>query len=71
MAMSDDFGLLNPIVSPFLERVVREERLGGDQPRKQRLLKPRTAKKYPDSTPPEDTQQTDDSTSSQHIDLRI
>jgi hypothetical protein len=69
--MSDGFGLLNPIVSTFLERVVREERLGGDQPRKQRPPKPRTAQKEPDSTPSEDTQQTDDSTSSQHIDLRI
>jgi hypothetical protein len=69
--MTDDFGLLNLVVSPFLERVAREERLGGDQPRKPKLQKPRIAKKDPDGTPSEDTQQTDDSTSSQHIDLRI
>jgi hypothetical protein len=69
--MSDDFGLLNLVVSPFLERVTREERLGKDQPRKPRLLKTKTTSKDPDSTPSEDIQQTDDSTSSQHIDLRI
>ena len=69
--MSEDFGLLNVVISPFLERVAREERLAGDHPRKPKLLKPRTAPKEPDSTPSEDTQQTDDSASSKHIDLRI
>lgn len=69
--MSDDFGLVNPVVSPFLEKIVREERLIGDQPRKPRTLKPKLAKKDQDSEPSDDTQQTDDSTSSQHIDLRI
>jgi hypothetical protein len=69
--MSEDFGLTNIVVSPFFERVTREERLAGDQPRKPKLLKPKTAKKEPDSPPPEDTQQTDDLASSQHIDLRI
>ena len=69
--MSEDFGLLNIVVSPFLERVAREERLGGDQSRRQKLMKPKTAKKEPDSPPSDDTQQTDDLASSQHIDLRI
>ena len=69
--MSDDFGLLNLVVSPFLERVGREERLNGDQPRKPKLPRNKAAKKDTDSTPSEDTQKTDDSTSSQHIDLRI
>jgi hypothetical protein len=70
--MSEDFGLLNLVVSPFLERVTREERLAGDQPRKPKILKPKTARKDPDSAPSEeDTQPTDDSASSQHIDLRI
>jgi hypothetical protein len=69
--MSDDFGLLNIVGSPFLERITREERLGGDHPHKPKLLKTRTAKKGPDSDPSEDAQKTDDSTSSQHIDLRI
>jgi len=69
--MSDDFGLVNLVVSPFLERVAREERLNGDQPRKARNLKSKSAKKDPDSTPSEGVQKTDDSTSSLHIDLRI
>jgi hypothetical protein len=69
--MSDDFGLLNLVVSPFLERVTREERLTGDQPRKPRTLKPKQAKKEPDSTPSEGSQQADESMSPQHIDLRI
>jgi hypothetical protein len=69
--MSDDFGLLNLVVSPFLERIGREERLGGDQPRKPRNLKSRPGNKDADSAVPETTQKTDDSISSQHIDLRI
>ena len=69
--MSDDLGLVNLVASPFLERVAREERLNGHQPRRERLLRNRAAKKDPDSVPSEDEQQTDDSTSSQHIDLRI
>jgi hypothetical protein len=71
MAMSDDFGLLNLVVSPFLERIGREERLGGDQPRKPKTLKSKPAEKDADSSSPETTQKTDDSISSQHIDLRI
>jgi hypothetical protein len=71
MAMSDDFGLFNIVVSPFLERVAREERMNGNQPRKPKLLKANAAKKDPDSVPSEGAQKTDDSTSSQHIDLRI
>jgi hypothetical protein len=69
--MSDDFGLLNLVGSPFLERIVREERLGGDQPHKPRNLKPKVAKKSEDSTPPDEAQKDDDSMSSTHIDLRI
>lgn len=69
--MSDDFGLLNLVVSPFLERIGREERLSGDQPRKPKNQKSKPAKKDPDSTPSDGAQKTDDSLSSQHIDLRI
>jgi hypothetical protein len=68
--MSDDLGLLNLIGSPFLERIGREERLG-DQPRKPKNLKARTAKKDQDSETPEGDQNEDDSKSSNHIDLRI
>jgi len=71
--MPDDFGLLNPVLSPILERVVREERLGRDLPRKQRERK--------SERPREDEPQTGDTTdlpeakdtsmSSTHIDLRV
>jgi hypothetical protein len=69
--MSDDFGLLNVVVSPFLERVAREEPLGSDQPRKQRNIKSKSALKTEDSTPPDSQEETDGSMSSNHIDLRI
>jgi hypothetical protein len=69
--MSDDFGLLNLASSPFLERIVREDRLNGDQPRRTRYQKPKSARKDPESPPSEDDPKTDDSTSSLHIDLRI
>jgi hypothetical protein len=69
--MSDDFGLLNIVGSPFLERVVREERLGGDQPNRPRIVKPKAAKKDPNLAPNDETQKDDDSMSSTHIDLRI
>lgn len=74
--MSDDFGLLNLVVSPYLERVGREERLSGDQPRRPKNPKSKPApkdtdQKDTDSTSPDTTQKTDDSISSQHIDLRI
>jgi hypothetical protein len=70
--MSDDFGPIIPVVSPFLERIAREERLSGEAPpRKQRYSKPKAAKKDSDSTPSDDTKKTDDSKSLPHIDLRI
>jgi hypothetical protein len=70
--MSDDFGLLNLVVSPFLERIGREERLGGEQPRKQRTVKPKPEKKEDvDGNSSDSSQKTDDSISSMHIDLRI
>jgi hypothetical protein len=68
--MSDDFGLLNLVVSPFLEKIGREERLG-DQPRKPKNPRSGMAKKDQDSAPPEGDQNEDDSISSNHIDLRI
>jgi hypothetical protein len=69
-AMSDDFGLLNLVVSPFLERIGREERLG-DQLRKPKNLKSKPDQNKQDNAPPEGDQNDDDSMSSQHIDLRI
>ncbi len=68
--MSDDFGLVNLVVTPFLE-IVREERLGEDQPRKQRYMRGRQAPKTEDSAPPDETEGVEGSMSSNHIDLRI
>jgi hypothetical protein len=71
MAMSDDFGLSNLVVSPILERVAQEERLHGDQPRKQKALRSKLAKRPEDSVPPDETEGANDSMSSNLIDLRI
>jgi len=68
--MSDDFGLVNLVATPFLE-IVRDERLGDDRPRKQRYIRGRQAQKTEDSTPPDETEGVEDSMSSNHIDLRI
>ncbi|MDM7996861.1 MAG: hypothetical protein QUT30_14420 [Acidobacteriota bacterium] len=68
--MSDDFGLVNLVATPFLE-IVREERLGDDRPRKQRYIRGRQTPKTEDSTPLDETEGVDDSMSSNHIDLRI
>jgi len=69
--MSNDFGPLNLVVSPFLERIAREERIGREQPRNARNLKPKPAKKDEASTPPDGAENSEESVSSQHIDLRI
>jgi hypothetical protein len=68
--MSDDFGLVNLVVSPYLERAGREEQLK-DQPRKQRNIKSILARKTEESAPPDESEETEDSMSSNHIDLRI
>ncbi len=69
--MSDDFGAIIPGVSPLLERIGKEERLSGDHPRGARYLKSKKAQKDCDGTPSDDTEKTDDSISSLHVDLRI
>jgi hypothetical protein len=69
--MSDDFGHMNLISEPFLERIEREERLSGDQQRRHRYFRPKPIKKEHPNTPSDGIDKTDDSTSSQHIDLRI
>ena len=69
--MSNDFGLLNVVVSPFLERITREERLGKEQPRNPKLLKPKPAPKDEDGKPAEEAENPEESMSSQHVDLRI
>ena len=71
--MSDDFGLLNLVVSPILERVAQEDRLQGDQQRKQRafLKSAKKPEKPEDSVPSEAAEGADESMSSNLIDLRI
>ena len=66
--MPDEFGLVNPVLSPILERVVREERLGRDLPRKQRERKAGRSREDED---PDGSEQDDGSMSSTHIDLRV
>ncbi len=69
--MPDDFGLLNLAVSPFLERVSREERVGGDHPQKPRNLKPKPARKDDSGKPLEEPGNSEESISPEHIDLRV
>ncbi len=69
--MSDDFGLGNLVVSPFLERVAGEERLGDERPRRQRYVRVRVTNKTEDSPSLDESEGADDSMSSNHIDLRI
>ena len=69
--MSNDVGLINLVIPPVLNRIGRDERLDGDQPQNQKNRKWKHAKKDADSSPPNETQEADDSISPQHIDLRI
>jgi hypothetical protein len=70
-AMSNDFGLINLVNSPVLNRIDRKERLDGDQPQDPKNRKWKHAKKDADSSPPDETKEADDSISPQRIDLRI
>ena len=69
--MSNDVGLINPVTPPFLERIEREEPINRDQPRKQKDLRSKPGKKEADRPGPADVEQSHDSISSKHIDLRI
>jgi hypothetical protein len=69
--MPDGFGLLNLAVSPFLERVSREERVGGDHPQKPRNPKPAPVRKNDSSNPLEESGNSEESVSPEHIDLRV
>ena len=69
--MSDDFGLLNLDVSPFLERVNREQRVGGDHPQKPRNVKSKPTRKDDPGKPPEEAGNSEESISPEHIDLRV
>jgi hypothetical protein len=69
--MSDDFGLLNLVETPFLERISREERMSEELPKKPRSLKTGQAKKKSVNDEPDDSQNDENSTTSRLIDLRI
>ena len=70
--MSDDFGLVNPVTPPLLERIEREEPLKRDQPRKHKDLRSKPGRKNTETVSPTDgNEQVNDSISSNHIDLRI
>ncbi|MBN2319512.1 MAG: hypothetical protein JXR49_10570 [Acidobacteria bacterium] len=69
--MSDDFGLLNLVETPFLERISREERMSEELPKKPRNQKTGQAKKKSVNDEPEESQDDENSTTSRLIDLRI
>ena len=69
--MSDDFGLLNLVETPFLERISREERMSEELPKKPRNQKTGQAKKKTVNNEPDESQMDDHSTTSRLIDLRI
>jgi hypothetical protein len=69
--MSDSLGLVNPVLSPILDRVARDERFERDHPRKQHDEKSERGREdhKPAAAPPEQSEETT-SMSSTHIDLR-
>ncbi len=66
--MSGGLEIVNPLSSPFLERVTKEERVSRDHPRRPRDGKPARAREGPVDEEPEEPGATMSST---HIDLRI
>ena len=69
--MSDDFGLLNLVETPFLERISREERMSEELPKKTRNQKTGQAKKKSENNEPDESQMDENSTTSRLINLRI
>ena len=69
--MSDDFGLVNLVETPFLERISREERMSDELPKKNRNQKTGQAKKKSENNKPDASQNDENSTTSRLIDLRI
>ena len=71
--MHDGFGLVNPVTATHLERIVRDERLGRDHPRRNSDERPKPANSAAgrNDEPPEPTSDLDSAASETHIDLRI
>ncbi len=69
--MADGLGLVNPVLSPILDRVVRDERFERDHPRRQHDEKSERSREVPNPTAtPPDKSEEPASMSSTHIDLR-
>jgi len=71
--MPDGFGLIHPVLPPILERVAREEYLGRDHPPKKRDERQQKARdnNSASSVITDDAEESKNSMSSTHIDLRI
>jgi hypothetical protein len=69
--MSTGFEIVDYVTQPILERVVREERLGHEHPRKSRDQRSQPARDEGDDADPLNEGEAVNSISSQHIDLRI
>ncbi len=69
--MADGLGLVNPVLSPILDRIVRDERFDRDHPRRQHDEKSeRSREDHSPTAPPPDEPEEPTSMSSTHIDLR-
>jgi len=66
--MAGGLEIINPVASPLLERITKEERVGRELPRRPRDGKPARHKEEHDA---ETEDQAGESMSSTHIDLRI
>ena len=69
--MQDGFGIVSPVSGPVLDRIPRDERLGRDNPRRDRDEKPKPeglAARRDDEAPAESEPERP---SRNHIDLRI
>ena len=69
--MADGLGLVNPVLSPILDRIVRDERFERDHPRRQHdeRSERRQEEHKPTASPPDESEEPT-SMSSTHIDLR-
>ncbi len=72
--MADDLGFFGPVSAPLLERVIKEERIGREHPRRRhddRLAIAHIAEPPPEEASSSPFEEAQTSTSVNHIDLRI
>ncbi len=69
--MADGLGLVNPVLSPILDRIARDERFEHDHPRRRNDGKSERSREdpRPTATAPDNSEEPS-SMSSTHIDLR-